>query len=44
MSLMPLLSLYESKQSDLLQELKNIYQEEFLFKLVNDPVTLTKIK
>ena len=39
MSLMPLLSLYESKQSDLLQELKNVYQEELMIKIYPDQET-----
>lgn len=39
MSLMPLLSLYEAKQSDLLQELKNVYQEELMIKIYPDQET-----
>lgn len=36
MSLMPLLSLYEAKQADLLQDLKNIYQEQLELKIYPD--------
>lgn len=39
MNLLPLLSLYESKQSDLLQELKNVYQEELMIKIYPDQET-----
>lgn len=36
MSLMPLLSLYESKQSKLLQELKAVYQEKLMLEIYPD--------
>lgn len=36
MSLMPLLSLYEAKQADLLQKLKNVYQEKLMIKIYPD--------
>lgn len=39
MSLMPLLSLYEAKQFNLLQELKNVYQEELMIKIYPDQET-----
>lgn len=39
MSLMPLLSLYEAKQVVLLQELKNVYQEELMIKIYPDQET-----
>lgn len=39
MSLMPLLSLYEAKQADLLQELKNVYQEKLMIKIYPDQET-----
>lgn len=39
MSLMPLLSLYEDKQADLLQKLKNVYQEKLMIKIYPDQET-----
>lgn len=39
MSLMPLLSLYEAKQADLLQKLKNVYQEKLMIKIYPDQET-----
>lgn len=36
MNLLPLLSLYESKQSKLLQELKDVYQEKLMLEIYSD--------